>query len=321
MAHRDVRRNGLDGMVLESDEVSLSVFPAAGGKIMDLVHRPSGRNLLWHNPRVGLAATNPGAPFDDVWCGGWDEVFPTDPPCADETNSYHDHGDLWIGPWSATLDGENALVLERASASLPCVMTKRLEVVGNAVHVSYRLVNTGYAAFDYMWDIHVAHAIRPGSRIEVTGSPEWFPEEPFPGRTGQSGADLMVDAAARGGIHGVAVVAVDERRRRRAPSRRQRCLDRLRHGRIPLPLAVGRLRRLAWPLRAADGAVHQSSGQPGRERRARNGRAARGGPRAGNQRRDPGRRTPTLDTLDAIAFTPLTVGGRPAHTTRRRGRQ
>ena len=82
-------------------------------------------------------------------------------------------------------------MLERASASLPCVMTKRLEVVGDAVHVSYRLVNTGYAAFDYMWDIHMAHAIRPGSRIEVPGSPEWFPEEPFPGRTGQSGADLM----------------------------------------------------------------------------------------------------------------------------------
>ena len=76
MALRDERRNGLDGIVLESDEVSLSVFPAAGGKIMDLIHRPSGRNLLWHNPRVGLAATNPGAPFDDVWCGGWDEVFP-----------------------------------------------------------------------------------------------------------------------------------------------------------------------------------------------------------------------------------------------------
>ena len=198
MALRDERRNGLDGIVLESNEVSLSVFPAAGGKIIDLIHRPSGRNLLWHNPRIGLAATNPGASFDDVWCGGWDEIFPTDPPCADATNSYHDHGDLWIGPWSATPDGENALVLERASASLPCVMTKRLEVVGDAVHVSYRLVNTGYAAFDYMWDIHMAHAIRPGSRIEVPGSPEWFPEEPFPGRTGQSGADLMTTPEPEG---------------------------------------------------------------------------------------------------------------------------
>jgi len=133
MGLRDERRNGLDGIVLESDEVSLSVFPAAGGKIMDLIHRPSGRNLLWHNPRIDLAATNPGASFDDVWCGGWDEIFPTDPPCADALNSYHDHGDLWIGPWSATPDGDHALVLERASASLPCVMTKRLEVVGDTL--------------------------------------------------------------------------------------------------------------------------------------------------------------------------------------------
>ena len=192
MALRDERRNGLDGIVLESDQVSLSVFPAAGGKIMDLVHRPSGRNLLWHNPRIGLAGTGPGMTFDDVWCGGWDEIFPTDPPCVDALNSYHDHGDLWIGPWSVTPDGESALVLERASASLPCVMTKRLELQGDTLHVAYRLVNTGYAAFDYMWDIHMAHAIRPGSRIEVAADTRWQPEEPFPGRTADPGADLML---------------------------------------------------------------------------------------------------------------------------------
>ena len=289
-----MRRNGLDGIVLESDEVSLSVFPAAGGKIMDLIHRPSGRNLLWHNPRIGLAATNPGASFDDVWCGGWDEIFPTDPPCADATNSYHDHGDLWIGPWSATPDGENALVLERASASLPCVMTKRLEVMGNAVHVSYRLVNTGYAAFDYMWDIHMAHAIRPGSRIEVPGSPEWFPEEPFPGRTGQSGADLMTTPEPEGAFTEWLWSQPDGRPRRGPPPRRQRHLDRLRHGRIPLPLAVGRLRRLARPLRAVDGAVHQSSGQPGRERRARHRGPVGCGPGPGDRGHDPRGRPPGL---------------------------
>jgi len=192
MALREERRNGLDGIVLENAELGLSVFPAAGGKIMDLIHRPSGRNLLWHNPRVALAATNAGASFDDVWCGGWDEIFPTDPPCADAANSYHDHGDLWIGPWSVTPDGDHALVMERASASLPCVMTKRLELVADAVRVSYRLVNTGYAGFDYMWDIHIAHAIRPGSRIEVADGVEWLPEEPFPGRTADPAADLLV---------------------------------------------------------------------------------------------------------------------------------
>jgi hypothetical protein len=37
---------GMPGVRLENDELSLSIFPDAGGKILDLVHKPTHFNLL-----------------------------------------------------------------------------------------------------------------------------------------------------------------------------------------------------------------------------------------------------------------------------------
>lgn len=76
------------------------VVPEAGGKILRLIDNDSGFNLLWENPRVPVARTYAGAPFDDVWRGGWDDVVSTDPTCDVGGSTYHDHGDLWIGPWA-----------------------------------------------------------------------------------------------------------------------------------------------------------------------------------------------------------------------------
>jgi hypothetical protein len=39
-------------MVLESDWVRASVLPAVGAKIDDLIWKLTGRNILWHNPRI-----------------------------------------------------------------------------------------------------------------------------------------------------------------------------------------------------------------------------------------------------------------------------
>ena len=142
-------RDGVPGVALESEELALSVFPDAGGKILELVHKPTGYNLLWQNSRVGLQRTYAGAAFDDVWCGGWDELFPTDAPCSLDGNTYHDHGDLWIGPWAWSVeqdDGEEAtLYLRRFAVSLPCLMEKWISLRrdSSAVTFRHRLSNLG----------------------------------------------------------------------------------------------------------------------------------------------------------------------------------
>lgn len=177
--------DGVPGLALEGDRVRLTLFPVAGAKILDLVHRETGVNLLWRNPRVPLSRTYPGAAFDDVWCGGWDELFPTDPPCELNGNTFHDHGDLWHGPWAWSVeedDGETATVaLRRHTVALPCLMEKSVTLRRDGLDVRFRhrLTNLGTQPVPFAWSLHVAHPIGPDSRIHLPGEAlEAVPAQP-----------------------------------------------------------------------------------------------------------------------------------------------
>ncbi len=186
---------GVPGLRIAGDRVALTLIPDAGGKLLDLVHVPTGVGLLWRNPRVPLRPTYAGAAFDDVWCGGWDELFPTDPPCVLDGNAYHDHGDLWFGPWTWEVeadDGREAVVrLERDAVALPCRMTKRIVVRRDepAIHVRYRLENLSSRPVPYCWSLHVAHPIGPGSRVHLDASAVRVVAE-SPGRFADAGEEL-----------------------------------------------------------------------------------------------------------------------------------
>ena len=86
-------------------------------------------------------------------------------------NHYHDHGDLWHGPWQWEVerdDGQEATVyLRRQAVALPCLMEKWITVRRDslAIEFRHRLHNVGTRAEPYTWSLHVAHAIGPGSRV------------------------------------------------------------------------------------------------------------------------------------------------------------
>ena len=88
-------------------------------------------------------------------------------------NTFHDHGDLWHGPWEWSVeedDGETATVaLRRYAVSLPCLMEKwvTLEREGLEVTFRHRLTNLGTQPVQFAWNLHVAHAIGPDSRIHL----------------------------------------------------------------------------------------------------------------------------------------------------------
>lgn len=165
--------DGVPGIAITGDRLRLTLFPQAGAKILELVHLPSGEGLLWRNPRVPLRRTYAGAAFDDVWCGGWDELFPTDAPCEIGQNTFHDHGDLWHAPWTWWVqedDGETATIGLRAYAvSLPCLMERWLTVRRDSLEIAFRhrLTNLGARPVQFFWNLHVAHAIDPSSRIAL----------------------------------------------------------------------------------------------------------------------------------------------------------
>ena len=66
----------MDTILLQNDRVSMTIVPDAGGKILELKDRRSGRNWLWRNPHLLLSRPQRSSDFArELDSGGWDEVL------------------------------------------------------------------------------------------------------------------------------------------------------------------------------------------------------------------------------------------------------
>ncbi len=182
---------GLRVVRLENDFLRLDVLPELGGKVYNFIHKPSGRNLLWQNPRLAPARQAYGASFDDNWCGGWDELIPNDVTCPEpEGDMLPDHGEFWSQSmkWEV-LKNDRDSVEVRFSAEgrvMPVSFAKTLTLrEGESFcRVHYRLANHGTNDFDFLWNIHPAMAISPETRLDVPageGFTDPWRESRFPG--------------------------------------------------------------------------------------------------------------------------------------------
>ena len=70
--------SGLRTVVLENRLLRLVILPAAGAKIWQITYKPLDTDLLWNNPRIAPSRLPSNSRYDDVWSGGWDELFPND---------------------------------------------------------------------------------------------------------------------------------------------------------------------------------------------------------------------------------------------------
>jgi hypothetical protein len=182
---------GLQVVRLQNELVCLDVLPEVGAKLYNFVHKPSGRNLLWHNPRVAPARQAFGATFDDNWSGGWDELIPNDVPCAEpEGDLLPDHGEFWsqAARWEVLKSGADCAEVRFTSVGrvMPVSFEKTLCVrEGESFcRVHYRLTNHGLAPFDFLWNIHPAMAISPDTWLDVPakeGFTDPWRETRFPG--------------------------------------------------------------------------------------------------------------------------------------------
>ena len=90
MASHSIRKSGLGSLTtldLENRWLKVRLLPDLGAKIYDVIWKPTGRNFLWHNPRIAPQPYPIEADFDNYWCGGWDDAFPTCDECVSRSSS------------------------------------------------------------------------------------------------------------------------------------------------------------------------------------------------------------------------------------------
>lgn len=196
------------GVILENRMLRVAVLPDLGGRIWSIVYKPLGREILWHNPRIAPQKVPFGSGFDDVWSGGWEEMFPTAAPGEINREHFPDHGEIWSLPWTVTQEVAAASATLRLSCKTPTsgvAVEKCLTLAGDnpKLQVAYTVRNLTCIELPFIFALHPAMAVSEGNRIDfppmsvalepsfagtLTGAPASFPW-PIANRDG-SPADL-----------------------------------------------------------------------------------------------------------------------------------
>ncbi len=137
----------IDLRVLASGELSIAVAPDLGGRIVELIDLSNGRQWLWRNHRVPFGPVASGSAYDDVWQGGFEELFPSDASAVIRETSYPDHGELWAAPWQVVHSNDHTIELTVVGSATGVRIGKRLSIEGAGLTIRYWLENPGRAAF------------------------------------------------------------------------------------------------------------------------------------------------------------------------------
>lgn len=172
-------------VVMENRMLRVVVLPELGGRIWSIVYKPRDRELLWQNPRVPPQKVPSGAVFDDVWCGGWEEMFPNAAPGSLQGETYSDHGEVWPLTWESEVrntGGSLRLALQTSTPIRAASMEKRLTLREDApcLEIVYTLRNHSAREMPYIFALHPAFAVTPACRLDLPAM-QMDLEPSFPG--------------------------------------------------------------------------------------------------------------------------------------------
>ncbi len=176
MTTRSLRRGRLGSLAtvdLENRWLKVRVLPEVGAKIYDLIWKPTGRNILWHNPRIAPQVYPIESEFDNYWCGGWDDAFPTCDGCVFRNQRYPDLGELRSLRWKVDSTRQPAGGAVAQFSALgpisPVRAVKTVTVEGRApvVRMRYQITNLGPMNVDFLWGTHPAVAVTPHTVLRI----------------------------------------------------------------------------------------------------------------------------------------------------------
>ncbi|WP_276357224.1 hypothetical protein [Cohnella caldifontis] len=174
---REETYKGLRAVAAENEDVQAIVVPEAGGKLVSLRYKPTGKEWLLDSGSRPLRPPVYGSTFTDGDMSGWDECFPTIDRCqadiGEERVALPDHGEAWSLPWSWAIQG-NGLVCSVEGVALPYRLTRTLTLGhGASLSLSYEATNTGKVPVPFLWAAHPQFRADEPTRILL---PEAMPE-------------------------------------------------------------------------------------------------------------------------------------------------
>lgn len=155
--------------VLTADRISVTVAPELGGRLVELTDTDAGRQWLWRNHENPLGRVASGAEYDDVWQGGFEELFPSDAPISIGGVDYPDHGELWSIPWDLEEISDSSIAMSTVGPASGVEVTKIFSLSEARLDVRYELAHRGRHELPILFKLHPAFDIDENCRIDVPG--------------------------------------------------------------------------------------------------------------------------------------------------------
>ena len=162
---------GLRLITLENRFLRVQIMPQAGGRVWQITYQPTGVDLLWNNPRIPPRLHTIHTSYDDVWSGGWDELFPVDEESRILGERYPDHGELWTGEWDAEpfSHQDHVGVVLTFQTPISCIQIRKTITLPRdqpRLCFSHHFTNRGADAFPFLWKLHPAFRVSDQHRID-----------------------------------------------------------------------------------------------------------------------------------------------------------
>lgn len=158
-------------LTLSNANIRVVVEAGRGGAITELVGGPSGDRWLLHDPGRRAGRANDYPVYDDVWSGGFEELFPNDAPVTFDGRALPDHGELWNQPFDVLSATPTVVQLRRHCTSVPADLDKAiaLDTAAAGLTIRYRLSSRADAPLWHLFKLHPALRVEAGDRLLLPG--------------------------------------------------------------------------------------------------------------------------------------------------------
>jgi hypothetical protein len=155
-----VSRSGWAELVLENDELRVTILPDKGADIVGFEHKATGIDPLFRAP-WGLqpAGAEPregsdGHAFLENYEGGWQELFPNaGDPCTYGGEAIPFHGEVATLPWDCERSGD-ALRCAVRCRTVPLRLTRTMRLERTTLVLEESVENEGSEPAHFVWGHH-----------------------------------------------------------------------------------------------------------------------------------------------------------------------
>lgn len=156
---------------LENSRLRARIIPELGGRVWELWDLERNRQWIWQRPGISLAHPGPDAVYDEIWAGGWEELFPNDAAGPFEGRELLDHGEWWRLAWTVEESTGTYLRLATRTTSLRTASIKEFHLKADSAELvaRYRITSEEPAPFHFMFKQHCALAITPTCTLVLPG--------------------------------------------------------------------------------------------------------------------------------------------------------